>query len=219
MPIFLASNLSGRFLTPTTFFSFASLAFVVPLALLVAGDRDYDVDLTVTGNSAIIKAGPKDTFTVTIDVVTNAYVDGKTTAPPLWDEFKFPFVMNAAMNHSLKVNFAVPLCSGNTSHFDTMWYDPTFGALFGSVDPTKPISPQERKVQNSQRVVVAVVVSVVVVIVILAIAIPTVAVWFRPYLARRRKGYAEGQLDNAGATSETQNGANGWTRSAKPSAP
>lgn len=173
--------------------------------------------MAIGGNSAVIKAGPKEYFTVIIDVVTNAFVDGKTTSPPLWETIPLPpFKLTKEMNYSLRVNFGVPLCSGNTSHFDSFWYDPTFGTLFGAGDPTKPITPQERKVQNSQRVVVAVVVSVVVVIVILAIAIPTVAVWFRPYLARRKKGYNEGNLDNAGATSETPNG---WTRSAKPSAP
>lgn len=161
--------------------------------------------------------GPKN-FTVLADISINAFVDGKPTTPPALVPSIVEFDMDSKMNHRFKINFGIALCAGNTSHFDSMWYDPTFGLIFGAEDPTLPLTPQQKKVQNSQRIIIAVTVSVVLIIVILAISVPVVALFFRPYLARRRAGKADGSnIDNAGVSSPPHSSSNGWTRSAKPS--
>lgn len=179
------------------------------------------MNLAVNGTTFIFQAGPPDEFMVTASIAINAFVDGKTTNPNTWQQLAVSFKMDDTMDYKLKVNFGVPFCAGNTSHFDTMWYDPTFGALFGP-DPTAPVSPVEKKIQNTTRIIVAVVVSIVVVLIIIAIAVPAVMLYFRPYLARRKAGYANGHLGNSGTPSSPDSGktsadGNGWTRSAKPS--
>lgn len=173
---------------------------------------------STTDSQFAMTFGPPELFRFTANVALFGFVDGKPTNQTYLPGLDFPYVM--AKDVGLDLNFGLVLTAGNTSHFESMWYDPTFAVLFAGGDPTKPQTPQQKRVANSQRIVVAVVVSVVVVVVLLVVLVPTVALVFRPYLARRRaRGAAN--LDNAGGAPPANNteqpeGKKEWTKPSKP---
>lgn len=84
----------------------------------------------------------------------------------------------------LIVNIPFDICSNHKSHFQTLFYDPSFGAFFS------PLSSPSKKGSNSLTIGLAVGLSIgiiaviVIVIVVLSITYQPVREFFRPYTRR-----------------------------------
>jgi hypothetical protein len=116
----------------------------------------------------------------------------------------------------------IPFCA---SHWNTSIYDPTVGALFGSITSPETTTPQQAKDNRAAKIAGAVIGSVlaaiVITIVLLVIFVPSVRHFFRPYSARGNKsnsGHASLELRDTipSATTEATPKSSGWSRSSKP---
>lgn len=147
------------------------------------------------------------------------YMDGsllENVAPP----FNFGPFQPAGGFEPIHVTVPMNLCSNNRSHWNTIFYDPSFGVFFSAVSP-----PGSKESKNGKTIGLAVgitfgvLVVAIVVVIILAILVKPVREFFRPFTRRdhaRKAGKGVGPDSEQLAPADSRSTQTGWSNARKP---
>lgn len=157
---------------------------LTPPYLKVAFDKESSFANQNTAEKLMVRAKSKDgEFEISLDLLKTFLLDGEYTVDmdPLLRSFEFETIPAG----TVKWNFALELCHRNIGRWDTMWYDPSFSALF--VGDFQNVNPSEsKKTAIAVGVSVSVVVVLVVILIILVIKVPAIRNAIRPFLKRNQ---------------------------------